>query len=106
MIGKAGGINAKAENLPIVHQHRGKKMMDKDAINYTSNPIIGSTQTFDKTNANMVTGHAMTRSHRYNLEPQYNTLSNSVDASPVSVGSIERQSVINFNPVNLTSAGI
>ena len=103
MIVKVGDPNLKLnptpEHLGIVHQHRGKKMINNEAINFTANPITGSTQT-------MISGQGITRSHRYNLEPRSITEQHSRRESPKSVGSAEREEMVDFKPVNLASVGI
>lgn len=64
------------DTLPITHEHRGKKMMDNDDINFTVNPITGTTQTFDKTTADAINSatKGLARGKRHSLEREYNTL--------------------------------
>ena len=87
--GSTAGNHPSTESIPIVHQHRGKKMMEHGQINFTNNPITGSTQTLDKSSLRHSVDY-----HGARLE-----------TSP-SQDAIERTDLINFKPMSLSNLGV
>lgn len=87
--GSTAGNHPSTESIPIIHQHRGKKMMEHGQINFTNNPITGSTQTLDKSN----------------LRHSVDYYGSRLETSP-SQDAIERSDLINFKPMSLSNLGV
>lgn len=87
--GSTAGNHPSTESIPIIHQHRGKKMMEHGQINFTNNPITGSTQTLDKSN----------------LRQSVDYYGSRLETSP-SQDAIERTDLINFKPMSLSNLGV